>query len=164
MGKGGSKALWNFSENSSVLVPLPVPYWSFCDQIIGEYGGKHCQRLNGPDCSLGHFIIVANVRTAFSLFSWPPGGSDLFKNGLSIKFSQFKTHCWCLSHLVPEIQLFVKIKKFFHPLIFNGYTRLRGDGGRSAPPGLNRVKGTSLGYPVLSWNPGYRAHAPLVSS
>ena len=25
LGRGGSKAVWNFSENSSVLVALPVP-------------------------------------------------------------------------------------------------------------------------------------------
>ena len=43
------------------------------------------------------------------------GGEDLppslFKMGLQLssrKNLQFKTHCWCLSHLVPEIYMFEK--------------------------------------------------------
>ena len=43
-GRGGSKAVWNFSENSSVLVTPSVPYRESVGVKIWDLGNKLCQR------------------------------------------------------------------------------------------------------------------------
>ena len=76
-------------------------------------------------------------------FSWTPGGSDLLKKGLKIKFSQNMTQfilyiCYCI------VYIYSRLRKVFFP-------RFKTMGADLPPPRCNQVKTYRACLNVYKW-------------
>ena len=57
--EGGSKAIWKFSDNSSVLVAPPVPY--FPEKVFAQLGNDLLQLLQGLHSIYGQQLRLADT-------------------------------------------------------------------------------------------------------